>query len=111
MAGKKKEKEPKDETFAIFEFVNGPRHGLKMRLQPQPRPFVRLAFPQWCTYEWDAKEGKYIYWGTEPPPKSDEGRGPRNIPSTYIPDNTIELYRNTEAFLRGRAMAEGAVVE
>lgn len=51
------------------DFVGGPRDGDKMRIAYPPMPYCRLAFPEWCTYEWSETEQAYLYIGTEPVPQ------------------------------------------
>ena len=45
------------------EFVGGPRDGDTLRLVNPPPAKIRLAFPVWCTYQWDKKIKKYRYIG------------------------------------------------
>ena len=53
----------------IYKLVDGPRGGTSMRLVYPPCPYLRLAFPEWCTYEYDKTSQTYLYVGNKPIPK------------------------------------------
>lgn len=71
--GKKKKASTKTDVPPAldFRFVDGPRDGTSLRLANPPRRFIRLAFPDWCTYEFDGEV--YRYFGPDPIPAEDRG--------------------------------------
>lgn len=46
-----------------IEFVDGPRGGGKLRVGNPPKQFIRLAFPEWCTYQRVDKTLQFKYIG------------------------------------------------
>jgi len=65
---KKKTYEKQAVTAAEYRFVGGPRDDTEMRLVYPPPEQIRLAFPEWCTYQFvkDTKEdggGYFSYIG------------------------------------------------
>ena len=56
-----------------FTFKGGPRDGTSLRLINPPWRYMRLAFPEWCTYEFDVEQQSYFYVGTEPVPSDYRG--------------------------------------
>ena len=54
--------EEKEPSSIEVTFVDGPKAGEKLRLANPPPRMVRLAFPEWCTYEQvgDTPDYKYI---------------------------------------------------
>lgn len=58
------------EPARIFSFVGGPRDGDEMRLVNPPPPALRLAMPEWCTYEWNETKSVFEFVGDKPIPRS-----------------------------------------
>lgn len=109
--GKKKKKSEGDDrpSHRIYRLVGGPRDGETMRLAPDPQEWIRLAFPEWCTYQWDGQD--YVYRGTEPPPKVEaaveqqrEAWTPGLAPGQV---SAAQQYINTEPYRRGVEAANG----
>ena len=70
MSRKKKPSTVSDVPKSLnFKFDGGPRDGQSIWLANPPQRFLRLAFPEWCTYEFDSASGIYRYYGTDPVPK------------------------------------------
>ena len=99
------------DTWRMFALKGGPRSGDRLRLAPEPRRYLRLAIPEWATYEWDGEF--YTYLGPEPPPKVDlnagrvlEKPGPVLAPGE---EPAYVAYRDTEAYRRGVAAASEVV--
>lgn len=73
MAKPKKDKGPKVMDGRDYVLKGGPRNGDKLRLTCYVKdgrpfiPFIRLAFPEWCNYEYDLSERSFVYAGSEPP--------------------------------------------
>lgn len=96
--------------MAKQSFVGGPRNGTVLQMQLKPLRYMRFAFPEWCTYEWDPTEVFYRYVGPEPPPAQDHEAMAPPPREHYIPDPEPALhYRQTAAYRRGRELA-GEVV-
>lgn len=63
MGRRKKTDPPVEEkipTFIVLEFADGPKEGKEIRLVNPPPAQVRLAFPEWCTYEVRGNKLYYI---------------------------------------------------
>lgn len=72
MARKKKQTNTNEnkEKSKKFDLIGGPRNGDTMILVNPPPKYLRLAFPEWCTYEFDKTKATYFYLGPEPAPKT-----------------------------------------
>lgn len=59
--GRRKKTDPPVEkipTFTVLTFADGPRVGKTIRVVNPPPQHIRLAFPEWCTYE---RRGDMLY--------------------------------------------------
>lgn len=56
----KKESKP---NFLDIKFIGGPKDKDVLRFRPDPMKYIRLAFPEWCVYEY--LDGDYVYVGEE----------------------------------------------
>lgn len=55
-------KKTKGDPVAVeAKFSGGPMDGQSLRVMNPPKRFIRLAFPDWGTYEWTA--GEYVHVG------------------------------------------------
>ena len=64
----KKKKEHSDNA-RTYGFQGGPRDGMSLRMIHPPVSQVRLAFPEWCTYEWSEETQTYQFVSAESLPK------------------------------------------
>ena len=82
MAKAKKAKKAKVDPHVCYAvFSGGPRDGDSLRMVNPPPEFLRLAFPDWCTYERTDERMKdratgqdqviFTYWGEAPPPRKE----------------------------------------
>lgn len=53
----------KKETSFKAKFVGGPKDDSELDIVIPPPEKIRLAFPEWCTYEWDDQLKAYRYIG------------------------------------------------
>jgi len=63
--GRKKTQEQKDaeKRVKLCEFIGGPKDGEKITIVNPPPEKIRMAIPEWCTYEWDSRAKVYRYIG------------------------------------------------
>ena len=59
----KAKKTDKVEKSLKANFIGGPKDGTSLQIVNPPPVHIRLAFPEWCTYEWDTDLKAYRYIG------------------------------------------------
>lgn len=102
-------KEKADPSRRKVRLNGGPNDEHELWLCNPPPRFVRLAIPEWATYEWVELAEEYLYRGSDPPPKQVEER---HEMTSWLPPRDGSLAGSeligTPAWERGLQRAEEA---